>query len=343
MEKRVTNFLGRRSLAFKPAFSNRISPSFKVLLAACACALLAIGPAKASTKLSIAKVADDFALMMADYGNELGIFQKHGLDVDVSLITQAKMIQAVIAGGVDVALASGATLAFAAKGVPLKGIAAIGGPPLLLVLVVRPDNSIATISQLKGKVAAVTNTGSLTDWAVSQLAVSQGWKPSDIPRVSVGDTPVRIATLKTKGADSAVMDIAAALDLEARGEAKILVRFGDLIQDFENQMIFASDAAIKGKHEAIKAFTAGWLETIDYAYLHKPETVAFTQKALHISEPIATKVYDELISRQYLVRDGAINPRALAAMSKGLVELKLLDQERDLSEFVTNEFLPSKN
>jgi hypothetical protein len=61
------------------------------------------------TRLNVAKVANDFALVMGDYGNKLGIFQRNGVAPEISLITQAKMVQASIAGSVDVALASGAT------------------------------------------------------------------------------------------------------------------------------------------------------------------------------------------------------------------------------------------
>ena len=84
--------------------------------------------AGAETSLSVAKVADDFALIMGDYGNTLGIFKRNGIAPEISLITQAKMVQATVAGSVDIALASGATLAFAAKGAPLKAVAALSGP-----------------------------------------------------------------------------------------------------------------------------------------------------------------------------------------------------------------------
>src|SRR5579863_10730304 len=102
-------------------------------------------PATAQTRLAVAKVANDFALSMADYGNKLGTFQKNGLAVTVGEITQAKMIQATIGGSVDIALASGATLAFAAKGAPLTGVAALSGPPSILVLGVGPNSQITSI------------------------------------------------------------------------------------------------------------------------------------------------------------------------------------------------------
>ena len=299
-------------------------------------------PARAATSLTVAKVAEDFALMMGDFGAKLGIHKRNGLDLDFVLITQAKMVQALVAGSIDVALASGATLAFAAKGAPLKAVAALSGPPAIIVLVVRPDNSITALDQLRGRTVAVTNFGSLTDWAVSQIAVSKGWGLTEIKRVSVGDTPARVATLKTRDADAAVIDIAAALDLEERGDAKILLNFGDLITTFQNQIVFASDQVIKDRPEAVRSFVKGWFETIDYAKQRKPETVAFAQEALGVRASVAAKVYDQLMPSQFFSTDGVIDPRTLAVMSKSFVELKLMPKEQDLSQFVTERFLPGK-
>jgi ABC-type nitrate/sulfonate/bicarbonate transport system substrate-binding protein len=308
-----------------------------------ACITLALPiSARAETSLAVAKVADDFALIMGDYGNTLGIFKRYGIAPEISLITQAKMVQAAVAGSVDIALASGATLAFAAKGAPLKAVAALSGPLTILALVVRPDNSVSTIDALRGHVAAVTNIGSLTDWAVSQIAVSRGWDPSEIKRVGVGDTPARIAALKAGNVDAAVVDLAAALDLEERGDAKILLNFGDLIKNFQNQIIYASDGAITEKPDAVSAFVRGWFETVGYARLHKTETVGFAQQALNVRESVATKVYDRLMPSNFFSADGRIDPKTLAAMARSFVELKLLPQEDDLSRYVTDRFLPGK-
>jgi NitT/TauT family transport system substrate-binding protein len=312
-----------------------------------AAATLAIGglratAARAATAVTVAKVAEDFALMMGDFGAKLGIHKRNGLDLDFVLITQAKMIQALVAGSVDLALASGATLAFAAKGAPLKAVAALSGPPSIIVLVVRADNAITALDQLRGRTVAVTNFGSLTDWAVSQIAVSKGWALSDITRVSVGDTPARVATLKTRDADAAVIDLAAALDLEERGDAKILLNFGDLITTFQNQIIFASDQIIKDRPEAVRSFVKGWFETIGFAKQHRPETVGFAQEALGVRASVAAKVYDQLMPSRFFSTDGAIDPRTLAVMGKSFVELKLLPKEQDLSQLVTDRFLPAK-
>jgi NitT/TauT family transport system substrate-binding protein len=300
------------------------------------------GAARAAPHLAVAKVAADFALIMGDFGQKLGIPQRHGLDLEIVQITQAKMVQAVVAGSIDIALAGGATLAFAAKGAPLKAVAALSGPPAILVLIVRPDDSVAAIDQLRGRTVAVTNVGSLTDWAVSQIAASRGWDIADIRRVGVGDTPARVAALRTRAVDAAVIDIAAALDLEERGVAKILLNFGDLITAFHNQIIFASDAAIADKPDAVRAFVAGWFETVAYARTHKPETVAFAEEALGVRASVAAKVYDQLMGSHFFSPSGVIDPAILAAMGRSFVELKLLPEERPLAQYVTDRFLPEK-
>lgn len=291
-----------------------------------ACLLLALSAtaaasqAAAQTKLSVAKVANDFALSMADYGNKLGTFQKNGLAVTVSEITQAKMIQATIGGSVDIALASGATLAFAAKGAP--------------------KSPITSIDQLRHRTVAVSNLGSLTDWAVSQIALHEHWPSADIKRVSVGDTGARIATLRTGAADAAVVDIAAAFNLEERGEAKILVNFGDLIAKFQNQIVYASNALIKKNPDAVRAFVRAWLQTVAYARAHRDETVAFAQKQLGVTPVVATRVYATLMPGGFFSKDGRFDPDVLKAMSQGFVEMKLLKSDQDLTQYVTDQFLP---
>jgi ABC-type nitrate/sulfonate/bicarbonate transport system substrate-binding protein len=299
--------------------------------------------AYSQTRLNVAKVANDFALVMGDYGNKLGIFQRDGVDPEISLITQAKMVQASIAGSVDIALASGATLAFAAKGAPLKAIAALSGPVSILVLVVRPDNSVPSVDTLRGRSAAVSNLGSLTDWAVSQLALRKGWSPGDLKRVAVGDTPARIAALRAGNVDAAVIDIAAAFDLQERGQVKILLNFGTVTNDFQNQIIYATDQAIAAKPDAVRAFVKGWFETVAHARSHKAATVDFDQQVLGVRASVAAKVYDELMPSNFFSSNGVIAPQTLAAMSKSFVDLKLLPAEADLSRYVTDRFLPGKS
>ena len=137
-----------------------------------------------------------------------------------------------------------------------------------------------------------------------------------------------------------MVDIATALNLEERGQAKILVNFGDLVSKFQNQIIYASHKLIKENPGAVRGFVGGWLQTIDYARAHKSQTVAFAQQELGVTPGVAGRVYDELMPGSFFSKDGRFDPAVLKTMSENFVAMKLLDHQADLSQFITDDFLP---
>jgi len=111
---------------------------------------------RAQTSFSTVRVGkagrEAFSFVPADVGAQIGIFKKHGLDLEISNFGgEARSQQAMAADGIDVALGSGPGLAFVVKGSPIKGIAAMAGPPLLFALMVRADDSLKTADDLKGR------------------------------------------------------------------------------------------------------------------------------------------------------------------------------------------------
>src|ERR1700744_1292432 len=99
--------------------------------AALLAAAVALSPAHANEKLRVIKVVPfAWTFTPLDIGIAAGIFAKHGLDIEASASpADAKMQQALAADSVDVGIGGGPGLAFMAKGVPAKGIAAMAGVP----------------------------------------------------------------------------------------------------------------------------------------------------------------------------------------------------------------------
>src|SRR3954453_22586550 len=98
-----------------------------------------------------------------ELGQRGGIFKKHGLQLEI-LYTSAgpESIQALIAGGVDIATASGVSAAFGtfAKGAPIRivGSEIIGSPDLYWY--VRAESPVRKIEDLNGRTVAYSLTGS---------------------------------------------------------------------------------------------------------------------------------------------------------------------------------------
>ncbi|HEY7663581.1 MAG TPA: ABC transporter substrate-binding protein [Xanthobacteraceae bacterium] len=297
-------------------------------------------PAYALEKLRVGKaVPEAFSFVPLDIGMRKGFFAKNGLEIEsIAFAGDARMQQAMASDSLDIALGSGPAMAFIVKGSPIKAVAAMAGPPLLLAIVVRPDGP-KSVADLKGKKISVSTAGSLTYWLVSETARRQGWGPKGIDIAPMGAMPGQIAALKRGDIDGAIMDIGNAFELEKRGEGRILVRFTD-IKDFHIHVIFATDKLIAERPEAVRGFLRGWFETIAFMRKNKAETVAIAQEVTNKDADITARVYDELMPM--FSDDGRFDRSALATLAKSYVELQLLPQEPDPTKLYTEQFLPKR-
>ena len=299
---------------------------------------LIAAPVSAAEKLRVGKaVPEAFSFVPVDVGMRQGIFARHGLDIEsIAFAGDARMQQAMASDSIDIALGSGPAMAFIAKGAPIKAVAAMAGPPLLMAIVVRPDGP-KTVADLKGKTIGVSTAGSLTYWLVSETSRRQGWGPTGINIAPMGAMPGQIAALKRGDIHGSIMDIGNAFDLEKRGEGRIVVRFAD-IKDFHIHIIFARNKLIAEKPDAIRAFLTGWFETIAFMRKNKAETVKIAMEVTNKDEEITGRTYDEIM--QMFSDTGKFEPQALETLKKSYVELKLLPSEPDMSKLYTEAFLP---
>jgi NitT/TauT family transport system substrate-binding protein len=297
--------------------------------------------AQANMKVRVGKaIGEAFSFTPLDVGIEAGIFKKHGIEIDkYDFGGSAKLQQALAADSIDMGLGSGPELAFIVKGSPVLGVAAMADAPWLLTLIVEKNGTIHTVSDLKGKTISVSTRGSLTDWLVHDLSRQQGWGPDAIKTLPVGTDVSQISALKTHQIDGCVIDLASAYRLEEEGTTRIVVRFGSLFKDFHIHIIYARRSFIDKNPDAVRAFLAGWFETIAFMRQNKNKTVEISSRVMGVSPSIAGRVYDELMPM--FNATGKYNPKALEMLRRSYVEMGILPAEPDMSQLGTEKFLPS--
>jgi NitT/TauT family transport system substrate-binding protein len=311
------------------------------LLAAALISACAVEPSLADETLRVGKaVPESFAFVPLDVGMREGLFKRNGIAIDeIAFAGDAKLQQAMAADSLDIALSSGPAMAFIAKGAPTKAIAAMGGPPLDLTIVVRPDGPKSTVD-LKGKRVSVSTVGGLTYWLVSETSRQQGWGPDGIVIAPMGNMAPQIAALERGDIDGVVTDISTALELEKLGKARILTRFGQIVKDFHVHVIYATDKVIASKPDAIRAFLKGWFEAIAFMRHNKADAVAIATQVIGKDDDINGKTYDELMPM--FSDDGRFDAKALDTLAHSYVELKVLPTAPDMSKLYTEAFLPPK-
>jgi NitT/TauT family transport system substrate-binding protein len=299
------------------------------------------GPAaQAQTKIRVGKAqAQTFAFIPADVGAETGLFKKRGLDLEIaSFAGDARLLQALAADAIDIALGGGPTLAFVAKGAPMLAVAALADAPGTIMVVVRNDGPVKSEDDLRGRTLSVSTAGSLTYWLAQQLSRSHGWGADGIKIATLGSSAAQAAALKTNQIDGIVTETSTVFKLEEDGIGRILVRFGDRIKDFHVHVIYASRKLIDGNPEAVRAFLASWRDSVAYMRDHQDETIAIAARVSDVSKPVAARNYQELML--IFNPTGRFNPKALDMLSRSFIELGLLTEAPDMSKLYTEAFLP---
>lgn len=304
---------------------------------------LLLTPASASAELlRVGKAAPSaFSFVPLDVGIQTEIFRKNGIEIEqASFGGDAKIQQAMAADSIDVGLGSGPALAFVAKGAPVKGIAAMAGPPLLFALVARNDGPVKSADDLEGRKVGVSTVGSVTGWIITEISRQKGWGNDGIELVPIGDDAARVAALKAGALDAAIVNLGVALNYVEHGEGKIVARFGDLVKDFHVHVIFATDKAIAEKPEALRKFLKGWFETIAFMRSHKDETVKIAMPVMGTDAATTASIYNELMPM--FSDDGKFDPKAMAVLQRSFVEMNMLPRQPDMDKLVDPRFLPGR-
>ena len=298
--------------------------------------------ADAAEKLRVAKPTPTaYSFSLIDLGIEKGIFQKHGVEIELlTLAGGAKIAQAMVAGSIDIGFGSGLDFGYIARGATEKAVAAMAGPMLNIAITVRNDGSVPTVADLKGKRIGITTPGTITDWAARELSRRQGWGPEGMQIVPLGGPDGTIGALMAKNTEAVSGAVEGGLQLESQGRGKVLVNFGDTIKVFLTHAIYATNDLMAKRPDDLRAFLRGWFETVAYMRGNKDETVRITRQVTRLSPEVAERVYD--IQRAMFSVDGRFDPEAVRVVKQALLDTGMSEKMPDDRMLFTEEFLPSR-
>lgn len=281
-----------------------------------------------------------FSFMPIDFGDHLGIYAKNGVAVErVILLGSAKEHQAMTADGIDIAAGAGTDFAFLVKGAPELAVAATAGPPLDMGFIVPYDSPAKSPNDLKGKKIGISTVGALTDWLAHRLYQVKGWDLKDLHEIAVGsDKAAEASFIVTHQIDTMITGATSGLQLAETERGRLLFPASEIVGEFLDHAIYASNHIIQKDPAAVRGFLKGWFETIAYERAHRDETIAYAVTAMKRSLAVETKEYD-LVMPEFS-SDGKFDPQALKVMAHSFLDLGLLGSEPDLTKYYTEKFLP---
>lgn len=310
------------------------------LAAILALALACARPAAAADAIRVGKaVLTSYPMSIADLGKAKGFFAKYGVDPQITSFSgDARLQQAFAADSIDVGLGSGPAMAFEIKGSPVVAVACFAGPPATISVAVLTDSPIESVGQLKGKLLAISTTGSLTEWLVKRLSVAEGWGPNGIRMAALGAGAAMNGALFTHQIDAMMTGTENASILADRGQARILTGMERYAPDFITHVVFARKQLVATNPGLVARFLKGFFASMRFAEANKAATVAFLAPLLNEKPSVLDKVYDR--ETPMLIDDGHFDPKAVAVLKDSFIDMGILKTKPADDQLFTRQFTP---
>jgi ABC-type nitrate/sulfonate/bicarbonate transport system substrate-binding protein len=297
--------------------------------------------ATADTALTVGKASPNAsAIIPVNVGDKLGIFAKRGLDLKISDFTGgSKLAQAMTAGSIEIGVGAGTEMALVAKGAPLLAVCNAAPSIPFIGMAVPWDSPIKTVGQLRGSKIGVSSAGSLTEWLALELARHEGWGANGVTPVAIGNAAASIvAAFREHLVDADVAVTSLIFDMEEKRIGRLLIPVSNYVGNLAAGTIFATTQLINSNPDAIRAFLAGWLETIEFIRTHKEETVKIESDITGFPTSVMSKEYDLTIGM--FSRDCKFDAESLTTLERSFVSLKLLKDTPDMSKLYSEAFIP---
>ena len=267
-----------------------------------------------------------------ELGQRSGIFARHGLRLEI-LYTAAgpESIQALIAGSVDVATASGAYAAFAtyAKGAPIRiiGSEIIGSPDLYWF--VPAASPIRKVEDFNGKTVAFSLPGSSSHAGLLALIAQHHLQ---VRPVSAGNLASTITQTMTGQVDVGWSAVPYALDKAANGQIRIIATGNDVavLRTRTGRVNLTNVATLTNRKDALKRFVAAYRETVAWMY-SSPEAIkmyaAFAKLPAGVVDKVRGLIPKETLATEKIVGVDQIMAEAIQNkfLTKPLTKQQLAD------------------
>lgn len=241
----------------------------------------------------------------AEIGTQFGLFQKHGLELQVFYTSGGgETQQAVISGSADIGVSPGTlgVLGAFAKGAPIRIIAgeATGTAEYYFVRAASPAQK-----DFKGvspeMTLAYSTAGSGTHITALRFMKDYGFQAK---LVATGNVPATFTSVMSGQVDIGFSTPPFGLDALAEGRARLIALANDL-QSVRNQtvrLIIANATDLAKRREVYDRFIKAYRETIDWMY-SDPRAIEAYAKYASIPPATAQKVRDEFYPKSMLQLD----------------------------------------
>jgi NitT/TauT family transport system substrate-binding protein len=295
-------------------------------------------PSLAAEKIRMAYISDSPG-SSAPYwiGKEAGLYNKHGLDVELIFINgSTRGVQSLIAGDIDFAGAVG-TSAINGKlaGGDIRIVDSLVNT-LPYYIIGRPE--IKSPEDLKGRTLATHIPGTSADFAVRLALRKFAIDYSDIKAVMVGGSPARVAAVINGQTEFTMVTEPGKIQGEKAG-MKLIIDMAKLKIPFQFSCTITSGKTIRERPETVEKIVKAMADAVHFFKTRKKETMQIMAKYTRGAKPHVLEgsweAYTELLEedlqptleglRDTLAVQAEWDPKAANANAEDFVDRRFVD------------------
>lgn len=225
------------------------------------CSTAGAGAGEAPQKLRVAYAAVTAAFSIPWIAKEAGIFQRHGLDVELVYVASgSRAVQTLVGGSIDIAAIGGPA------GVDAKLAGAdtvyIAIPVNKVIVFTVAEPKIQRVEEMRGKNIGVTRVGTVTDFFTRIYLRQNGLVPDkDVMIRQMGGLPEIVAGLKAGQIQGGTFGFPAVLHAKAAG-FRVLVDYNTLGYRYPLSTVIVTEKLLRTRESAIRRFLESHIEAV---------------------------------------------------------------------------------
>ena len=217
--------------------------------------------AEAPQKLRVAYAAVTAAFSIPWIAKEAGIFQRHGLDVELVYIAAgSRAVQTLVGGSIDVAAIGGPAGVDARLAGADTIYVAIPVNRVIVFTVAQPQ--IQRVEDMRGKSIGVTRVGTVTDFFTRIFLRQNGLVPDkDVMIRQMGGLPETVAGLKAGQIEGGTFGFPAVLHARAAG-FRVLVDYNKAGYRYPLSSVIVTQKLLRTQESAVRKFLEAHIEAV---------------------------------------------------------------------------------
>ncbi len=222
---------------------------------------------------------------------DLKLFEKHGIDVDLVMITGGSRSMAALLGGSTQFATGSATapLVAGARGADVVVIAASYNK-FPAAVVAKPD--IRSPKDLRGRRLGILNFGGSHDLGMQMAFKEWGMKQNEVNVLIGGDAPTRLAAL-TAGRIDATLLSPPHLTKAVKAGYRVLADMGEMRANFSQSTVYVRRSYLRENRDVVRRFLRAYSEAVHVIKTDRERTLKVFAKRMRLDDPeILNATYD---------------------------------------------------